>query len=108
MQTICKPGIAGVLFGFLLVVLATSPLLAQEEPAVPPGGAITHQQMDEMMDAMHGEGASQRMHDEMGPEGEAWMDRCAAMMGMMMDMRGMMGEGGAPGMQDMMRRMMGR
>ena len=82
--------------------------------------ATTHEQMHQMMDAMHGEGASERMHQAMGEDGERMMDQCVAMMNMMnmmSPMRGMMGDEAMPGMMgeprrgsmsDMMRRMMGR
>jgi len=63
-----------------------------------PDAATTHQQMHQMMDAMHGEGASERMHQAMGEDGERMMDQCMAMMNMM----------GDDAMPDMMRRMMSR
>ena len=75
-------------------------------PAEPQSqGAATHEQMHQMMDAMHGEGASERMHEAMGEDGERMMDQCVAMMNMMDMMRSM---GGDDAMADMMRRMMGR
>lgn len=49
-------------------------------------------QMHQMMDAMHGAGASQRMHEAMGAAAEQQMDQCAAMMNMMTS-GGMMGLG---------------
>ena len=55
---------------------------AQEGQGEEPGHGETHQQMHEMMDAMHGEGTSQRMHDVM-PDSEKMMEQCAAMMDMM-------------------------
>jgi hypothetical protein len=66
--------------------------------------------MHRMMDGVHGEGASQRMHEAMGPNAEEMMDRCAAMMAMMNEMQSMM-PGSGPGMMggqngDSMRRMM--
>jgi len=73
--------------------------------------------MHQMVDAMHGEGASERMHQAMAEEGEGMMAQCVAMMNMMSPMRGMMGDEAMPGMMgeprrgsmsDMMRRMMGR
>jgi hypothetical protein len=63
-------------------------------------GAMTHEQMHQMMDAMHGEGASERMHEAMGEDAERMMDQCVAMM--------TMSTGGNESMPDMMRRMMGR
>lgn len=80
-------------------------------------GAMTHEQMHQMMDAMHGEGASERMHQAMGDDAERMMEQCVAMMnmmsgrpGMMGDdaMQDMMGERGQRSMSGMMRRMMGR
>ena len=62
----------------------------------------THQQMHEMMDAMHGEGTSQRMHQAM-PSAEEMMEECAQhmedmadghMMGTMMGGSGMMNPSG--------------
>ena len=57
--------------------------------------------MHQMMDARHGEGASERMHEAMGEDTERMMDQCVAMMNMM-------SSGGNESMSDMMRRMMGR
>lgn len=100
----------------LALGFTTGLLFAQSaQPVSPPpisGSAFTHDQMHEMMDAIHGEGASDRMHEAMGADGEAMMDQCAAMMVMMMNMQGMMGGmmAGPNGtsMSDMMKRMMGR
>ena len=110
-----KAAIGGVLAGFALLAVTSGPISAQTpEPA--PANPPTHEQMHQMMDAMHGEGASQRMHEAMGPQAEEMMDQCTSMMGMMQNMQGMMG-GGMSGMmsdqngqsmQDMMRGMMGR
>ena len=66
--------------------------------------ATTHEQMHQMMDAMHGEGATERMHQAMGEDGERTMDQCVAMMNMM-NMMNMSGDEAMPGM---MRRMTGR
>ena len=99
----------------LLFAQTTQPV----SPAPVSGAAFTHDQMHEMMDAMHGEGASDRMHEAMGADGEAMMDQCAAMMnmmGMMMNMMqgtqgmmgGMMAGPNGTSMSDMMNRMMGR
>ena len=74
-------------------------------PIMPVGpqseAAMSHEQMHQMMDAMHGEGASERMHQAMGEDGERMMDQCVAMMNMM-------NMSGDEAMPDMMRRMMGR
>lgn len=90
-------GLAGVLF-FAPVVTATG-----HQPPV------THEQMHQMMDAVHGAGASQRMHEAMGPEAEQLMDQCVAMMGMMQGMAntGQMMSGSAGQMEGMMGGMQG-
>jgi len=49
--------------------------------------------MHQIMDATHGEGAGQRMHEAMGPDAEGLMDQCVAMIGMMQNMRDMMNSG---------------
>lgn len=70
--------------GLTTGVLLTPPLRAH--PASPPtpmsGQPLTHDEMDHMMDAMHGEGASERMRAAMG-DADTLMDQCAAMMVMM-------------------------
>jgi hypothetical protein len=43
-------------------------------------GTMTHEQMHQMMDIMHGEDTSQRMHDAMGEDAERLMEQCVAMM----------------------------
>lgn len=91
---------AGILF-----TLSAGTLFAQTAPATP---TMTHEQMDQMMDTMHGDGASQRMHEAMGPDADRLMDQCVAMMNMMGSMQGMMGNGSGQSMQGMMDRMMGR
>lgn len=55
-----------------------------------------HGTMHEMMDAMHGAGTAERMHDVEG--GEQMMDDCASMMEMMSSMGSMMGRGRAESM----------
>jgi hypothetical protein len=82
-------------------------LLAQPDSTQtpPPGGANTHAQMHQMMDAMHGAGTSDRMHEAMGADAERMIDQCVAMMSMM---SGMMGGQNGRSMQDMMDRMIGR
>ncbi|MBI3979685.1 MAG: hypothetical protein HY331_16005 [Chloroflexi bacterium] len=96
MTTRTKAAIGGVLIGLALLALAAGPLFAQtpEPTATPtpaPGAPITHEQMNQMMDAMHGEGASKRMHEAMGPDADKLMDQCVATMGTMQNMQGMMG-----------------
>ncbi len=89
--------------GLTTGVLITTPLRAQ--PASPPmpmnGQPLTHDDMRQMMDAMHGEGASERMHAAMGDDADALMDQCAAMMAMM-------GRQQNQSLSEMMQRMMGR
>jgi hypothetical protein len=108
------------LLATLIVLVASRPALAQTPDPAPAGpmvqGAPTHEPMHQMMDAMHGEGASQRMHEAMGPDAEKMMDQCANMMTKeMMDQcaammpgsgTGMMGGQNRDSMRDMMRRMM--
>ena len=89
MTTRGKVAIGGALTGLALLVFTASPIAAQT-PTPQPGAPITHQQMDQMMDAMGGAGTSQRMHAAMGPNGEQLMDQCVSMMGMMQNMQGMM------------------
>ncbi len=82
--------------------------------ALTPGGGPTHEDLNEMMDAVHGAGTSRRMHEAMGSDAEEMMDQCAAMVATVKDMQDMM-PGSGPGMMggqnsgsmgDMMRRMM--
>jgi hypothetical protein len=65
------------------------PVQAQEGQGQERKPSKTHQQMHEMMDAMHGEGTSQRMHEAM-PGSEKMMENCASMMDRMGNMEGMM------------------
>lgn len=82
------------------------PSAATAQPADRPGDS--HETMHVMMDAMHGDGTAERVHEAEG--GEEMMDQCAAMMSMMGDMnmsRGgmmerMMNGGGMSGMGGMM------
>lgn len=113
-----KAAWGGALAGLALLALTAGPLSADEPTPTPtpaPSAAPTHEQMHQMMDAVHGEGTSQRMHEAMGPDAEKLMDQCVGMMGMMQSMQGMMGGmSGTIGsqnsrtMQDMMKRMMGQ
>ncbi len=116
-----KALIGGILVGAMLLMLSTGSLVAHEDDATPgvasasddmdmmgeatPGAAgmmsgdDLHEAMHAMMDAVHGAGTTERMHEAMGPEGEQLMAQCAAMMGMMGD-GGDMGD--MMGGQDMM------
>lgn len=94
-----KAAIAGALVGLALFAVTSGPLFAA--PSTPAASGVpTHEQMHRMMDAVHGEGISQRVHVAMGPDGEKLMDQCIAMMGMMQNMN-------MHGMQGMMNGMMG-
>ena len=108
-KTRVKAAIGGAAAGLALLAVTSDPTFAQA-PTPRPGAPPTHAQMEQMMDAMHGAGTSQRMHEAMGPEAEKLMDQCVAMMGMMQNMQGMMGQGmsgmmggqNGQSMQDMM------
>ena len=109
-KTRVKAAIGGAIVGLALLLFAARPSFAQ--PPTPGPGTMTHEQMHTMMDAMHGAGTSQRMHEAMGADAEKLMDQCVSMMGMMQSMQGMMGDGNMSGMmngqsmQDMMQDMM--
>lgn len=122
--------LVGALVGLALLPLTTGLTFAQTPPATPtprpsptPGTPFTHEQMDQMMDAMHGPGTSQRMHEAMGPDAERLMDQCVSTMSMMQQMSGLMpnmqgtmggvmsgvtGDQQSQAMPGMMSRMMGR
>ena len=110
MITRAKATLAGALAGLAMLAFTASPLLAQTPPTGS-GSVPTHEQMHEMMDAMHGAGTTERMHEVMGQgdaqRGEQLMDQCVAMMGMMQGMQGMMGNQNGQAMQRMMDGMMG-
>lgn len=99
------------LFGMVAAVSVTASAQQAEEP---PAGSITHDGMHGMMDAMHGEGSSERMHELMGPESGEMMETSIEMMNMMSGMRPMAGTGrmrngdGMPMMPGMDNGMMGR
>lgn len=113
--------LAGVVGGLILAamvsVLGGGPSLGQTTPTdgAQSGTGLTHDDMHRMMDAVHGTGASERMHQAMGPNAEQLIDQCVAMMAMMDNMQSMIGDGTPQGagrqtgesMQDMMRGMMG-
>ncbi len=105
-----KLAIGAGLTAALLAAFSAGTLFAQT-PA-PPAAPPTHEEMHRMMDAIHGEGFSERMHAAV-PGSEEMMEQCAAMMGMMRQLGGMKGQGGMAGMTGMMggeamRDMMGR
>ena len=106
MKTRVKAAIGGAIVGLALLLVAAQPSFAQ--PPTPERGTMTHEQMHTMMDAMHGAGTSQRMHEAMGADAEKIMDQCVSMMGMMENMQGMMDGNMSgmmidPSMQDMMK-----
>ncbi|MBI3969313.1 MAG: hypothetical protein HY329_27025 [Chloroflexi bacterium] len=117
-DNLAKRLLGGSVVGVALVALTASPLFAQTPipnpfapapPNPPAAAAPTHEQMHQMMDARHGAGASQRMHDAMGPDREELMDQCVSMMGLMGGgTAGMMGGQNGQSRPDMMSRMMGR
>lgn len=104
-----KAAIAGALVGLALFAVTSGSLFAAP-PTPAANGVPTHEQMHRMMDAVHGEGTSQRMHEAMGPDGEQLMDQCVAMMGMMqnMHMQGMQGMMNSNAVSGMMNGMLGR
>lgn len=116
-----KVVVGGALTGLALLALTAGSAFAQNAPPAATLSAPTHAQMDQMMDAVGGQGGSQRMHaamtEAMGQDGEKLMDQMVGMMGAMQNMQGMMSAGGADAMmggqngqamQDAMRRMTGQ
>lgn len=86
-----KAAFGGALIGGASLALTATPSSAQmpmEPPITSPQAPMTHEQMHQMMDAMHGGGSSDRMHEAMGPDSEKLMDQCTAMMSMMQMMPG--------------------
>ena len=95
-----QAALVGATAAVLVLAFTAGVLVAQTPPMQPgpgSGGTITHEQMHQMMDAMHGEGFSERMHQAV-PGSEEMMEQCVAMMTMMGQMGGMMGGSGMPGM----------
>lgn len=86
--------IGGVLAAVTLAAFTTGTLRAQKPPTPPASmaGSATHEQMHDMIDMMHGDGASQRLHEALGDDADRMLEQCMAMMqGMGMDMAAMMG-----------------
>lgn len=85
---------AGLLIGVL--GLGTLGQALAQSATDPP----THEQLDQAMDATHGPGTAQRMHEAMGQgdaqRGEQLMGQCVSMMGTMQG--GGMMQGGSGGM----------
>lgn len=102
-----KVALAGAATGLALLVFTSGSALAGGGAAggAAPGGtggaAQTqgHGQMHQMMNSMHGEGASQKMHGAMGPQAEKMMNQCASGMDNMDGMGNMqnMMDGGMQG-----------
>jgi hypothetical protein len=107
----------GIVVGLAFLVLGSGVLSGRDSaPAIAfttvPQEQPSHEDMHQMMDAVHGEGASRRMHEAMGPNAEGMMEQCVAMMAMMKEMQNMM-PGSGPGMMggqngDSMRDMMAK
>jgi hypothetical protein len=75
--------VGGLIAGTLLGFAGTTAFAEGQQPT--PSAA--RQQMDRIIDAVHGPGASQKMAQAMGPNGQQLMDRCANQMAT----QGMMG-----------------
>lgn len=92
-----KVALAGAATGLALLVVTSGSALASGGAAPESAGSASqtqgHGQMHQMMNSVHGEGTSQRMHEAMGPQAEKMMDQCASGMGNMDNMQGMMGGG---------------
>lgn len=94
-----RVALAGAATGLALLVFTSGSALAgggAAEGAAPGGAGAAaqsqgHGQMHQMMNSMHGEGASQKMHEAMGPQAEKMMEKCAS---------GMEGTEGSQGMMD--------
>lgn len=84
--------VALVLFVFTTGVLFAGGGLGRPPMMAAAAAPLTHEDMHRMMDAMHGEGTSERMHNAMGADAERLMAQCASMMTMMQQMQGMMGD----------------
>jgi hypothetical protein len=102
-----KVALAGAATGLALLAFTSGSALASGGAPPESAGAAAqsqgHGQMHGMMNSMHGEGASQKMHEAMGPQAEKMMDRCASgmdNMGGMGNMQGMMGGGMMGGQAD--------
>ena len=89
MKRLTRSAAGAAAIGLALLGATSSPLFAQAEPA--PTGSPTpseapsqaREQMIHLMDAMHGEGATERMRQAMGHDANRMMYQCAGMMGMM-------------------------
>jgi hypothetical protein len=100
MTNLIRLVVSSAIMGIVALALPASPLFAQTPeapsspgtPMTPPQAPMTHEQMHQMMDAMHGAGASERMHQAMGEGAEQMMDQCTTMMNMMQMMPGMMNQ----------------
>lgn len=86
-----KVALAGAATGLALLAVTSGSALAAGGAAPESAGAASqtqgHGQMHQMMNGMHGEGASQKMHEAMGPRAEKMMDQCASGMDNMENMQ---------------------
>ncbi|CAN5757896.1 hypothetical protein BH20ACT11_BH20ACT11_01420 [soil metagenome] len=108
--------VAGAATGMVLVALTSSPVLAaggassgaapESTSAQSSSGqsssaqAPMHEQMHGMMNSVHGKGATQKMHEAMGPQAEKMMDQCGSMMSMMGNMENMQNTENMQGMMN--------
>ena len=77
--------IAALAIGLAAGVFVTQPARAQfpPPPAMMQGEPLTHDEMHQMMDAMHGAGTSERLHAALGEDTDRMMEQCQMMMAMM-------------------------
>lgn len=99
--------LGGVLTAAVALAFSAGLVIAQSPSPTRPhatGSPDIHEQMHHMMDMMHGNGTSQRMHEAMGVDAERLMEQCAAMMTMMPGMASSQGNRSMPDMMDWMMR----
>ena len=85
---VLKLGAAGLSLVALGMLISAIPSFAQDSPS------SSTQAMDDMMNAVHGGGTAQAMHDAMGLDADAMIAQCTALMRQMSGMmqgNGMMG-----------------
>ena len=78
--------VAALAIGLSTSVFVTQ--LAQAQTASPPAmtheESLTHDEMHQMMDALHGDGTSARLHAALGEDADRMMEQCQMMMPEMM------------------------
>ena len=99
-----------------LLALSITPVLAQNlpdspiaQPAPPPASPTDHEQIHRMIDEMFGPGTSQQLHEVLGPDADALINRFLAMQSEMAAMRSAMDRvavTASPAEQQMMQEMM--